>query len=144
MFEVYGEMSSADEINALAESLKAEQELDNLKTLAKENGIEEELAELFFSGELPFLTDDCMAAVAKLTMEAEGKGEDSLEAEIVEGLKDKADTNEDFAKKVRKKGKSLDKCIKHLWEVAKKEKKGNGIYISPRRLIRLAIEYYEV
>lgn len=79
MYEVFGEMSTAAEINAVARSLKKEKELDNLKVLAKENGIEKVFAEMFYEGEIPYLTDDSMAAVAKLEAERRERGKTGRE-----------------------------------------------------------------
>lgn len=145
MYEVFGEMSTAAEINAVARSLKEEKELDNLKVLAKENGIEEVFAEMFYEGEIPYLTDDSMAAVAKL--EAEAKELDSQVASAVSAyLQGRCDDIE-FARAVRKKGKSLktfyEDTIKRLREEARKKKKNAVCIEYPRKkLFREAEEYY--
>lgn len=47
MFDIYGEMETAEEINDVARSLKEEGERENLDKLCAENGIDAELAELF-------------------------------------------------------------------------------------------------
>lgn len=39
MFDKFGEMDSADEINELAENLLNEGDIDSLEAMAKENGI---------------------------------------------------------------------------------------------------------
>ena len=69
MFETYGEMETAEEINAVARSLKEDGEKENLDKLCKENGIDLELAGLFWDGEIDFITDPAMAAVGKLDLE---------------------------------------------------------------------------
>ena len=69
MWDKYGNFDSAEEINEAAGKLKAEGKEEEVKELAKGNGIDEELAELFLSGELPFLCDDLIAAIGKLDTE---------------------------------------------------------------------------
>ena len=51
MFDKFGEMSSYKEINTLAENLFNENDIENLKEMAKENGISEDFVELYLSGE---------------------------------------------------------------------------------------------
>ena len=69
MFDIYGEMETAAEINDVARSLKEEGEKENLDKLCAENGIDAELAQMFWDGEIDFVTDQLMAAVGKLDME---------------------------------------------------------------------------
>ncbi len=71
MFDTFGNFDSAEELNACAAGLLAEGDVENLILLAKENGIPEELVELYALGELPELADVTMAAVGKLDIEAE-------------------------------------------------------------------------
>ena len=52
MFDIYGEMETAAEINDVARSLKEEGEKENLDKLCAENGIDAELAQMFWD---PFL-----------------------------------------------------------------------------------------
>ena len=69
MFDTFGNFDSAKELNDCAAGLLAEGDIDNLMLLAKENGIPNELAELYSLGELPELADAVMAAVGKLDIE---------------------------------------------------------------------------
>lgn len=57
MFERFGEFGSAEEINETAVNLRKEGDMENIKVLAKENGIDEENAEVFIDGELLYLCD---------------------------------------------------------------------------------------
>ena len=68
MFDIYGEMETAEEINDVARSLKEEGEKENLDKLCAENGIDAELAQMFWDGEIDFITDTFMAAVGKIDM----------------------------------------------------------------------------
>lgn len=71
MFDKFGEFNSSAEINELAENLFNEGDLENIKVMAKENGIQEEVVEMYLQGELPALCDTVTAAVGKIEAEAE-------------------------------------------------------------------------
>lgn len=144
MFDIYGEMETAQEINAVARSLKEEGEKENLLKLCKENGIDTELAEMFWNGEIDFVTDTIMAAVGKLDMEVRAlKKDKDLATGVADYLKNRAEENEDFALCIRKKEKRLEQVIKELWAEARKRKIGNSAYVPPRVVFKIAREYYE-
>ena len=63
MFEKFGEMSSCEEINELADNLLNEGDKKSLKAMAKENGIEEGYVEAYLLGEIPQLCDPMTAAM---------------------------------------------------------------------------------
>ena len=69
MFERFGEFDSAKEINDTAVNLRREGDKESLIVLAKENGIDEAIVELFLDGTLLYLCDDMSAAVGKLDVE---------------------------------------------------------------------------
>ena len=50
MFDIFGEMESAEELNKTAEGLKNEGDKENLYKLADENGIDRAEADLYFEG----------------------------------------------------------------------------------------------
>ena len=52
MFDKFGEMNSADEINELAENLLNEGDIDSLEAMAKENGIPMEYVLAYKEGEM--------------------------------------------------------------------------------------------
>ena len=62
MYGIFGEMGSAEELNTLAENLVNEGDIDSLKKLAEENGIEEEYALDFANGDSEIFVDATMAA----------------------------------------------------------------------------------
>ena len=98
MFDMFGEMETAEEINAVARSLKEEGERENLDKLCAENGIDAELAEMFWDGEIDFVTDQLMAAVGKLDMEVkEAKGQNGYLESIANFLKAEAEKDKDYA-----------------------------------------------
>lgn len=63
LFERFGELGSAKEINELAENLLNEGDVESLKAMAKENGISEDYVELYLTGEIPALCDPLTAAM---------------------------------------------------------------------------------
>lgn len=102
MFDIYGEMETAEEINDVARSLKEEGERENLDKLCAENGIDAELAQMFWDGEIDFVTDQLMAAVGKLDMEVrKEKGQNGYLESIANFLKVEA---ENEARKMKKSG----------------------------------------
>lgn len=114
MFDKFGEMDSADEINELAENLLNEGDIDSLEAMTKENGIPMEYVLAYKEGEIPFICDDMTAALGKIDVEvAELKPKEIME-DWVEYLRGQCMENELLAHQVRKKGKSLKGCIAAL------------------------------
>lgn len=124
MFDTFGNFDSVKELNDCAAGLLAEGDVENLMLLARENGIPDELAELYSLGELPELADAAMAAVGKLDIEVaelqkkykNGKIRqvgnlpfvpiaDYVKAECMDP---------EVAARVRQKSKSLEKAIEKL------------------------------
>lgn len=111
MFEKFGEFDSHKEINELAENLFNEGDFKSIKDVAKENGIDAEIVEMYIKGEVPELCDALTAALGKIEVEsAELKPKEIME-DWVEYLKGQCMENESLALQVRKKGKSLKGCI---------------------------------
>ena len=63
MYEIFGNFDSYEEINACAKGLKAEGDIENLKKLAKENGILEDFVELYMDGMVEELTEAVKANI---------------------------------------------------------------------------------
>lgn len=144
MFEIYGEMETAEEINAVARSLKEDGEKENLDKLCKENGIDADLAELFWAGEIDFITDPSMAAIGKLELEVEAAKEKDLAAGIADYLKVQAEEKEDFAVCIRKKGKRLQKVLDLARKEAQKRRNGQScVNVPPKVVFKIAKDYYE-
>lgn len=113
MYEIFGEFNSADEINQAAAGLLNEGDHENILVLAKENGIDEEIAQAYIDGDIPYLTDDMMAAVSKLEMERSGITDSffrDMKDDMINYLLTSC-TDIDFARAVRRKGKSLKGCF---------------------------------
>lgn len=114
MWDKFGEFDSAAEINELAVNLRKEGDADSLKELARENGIDPDLAAAFLDGELLYLCDDMAAAIGKIEIEAAELKPVEIMADWVEYLKARCFENPDTARAVRRKGKSLKGAIAAL------------------------------
>lgn len=118
MFGKFGEMGSAAEINELAGNLLTEGDTVSIKTLAEENGIPVEYAEMFISGDTPVLCDVQTAAVGKIDVEAKELKPQDIMVDWVEYIKAVCLEDDRMAKAVRKKGKTLKGCIGKILEWA--------------------------
>ena len=118
IFDKFGEFTSADEINELAKNLLTEGDKASIKALAKENGIPEEFAKMFISGDIPVLCDVQTAAVGKIDVEAKELKPQDIMADWVDYIKAVCLEDEDMAKAVRRKGKTLKGCIGRILEWA--------------------------
>lgn len=116
LYSKFGEMGSADEINELAGNLLTEGDKASIKALAKENGIPEEFAKMFISGDIPVLCDVQTAAVGKIDVEAKELKPQDIMADWTEYIKAVCMEDEAMAVAVRKKDKSLKGCIAAILE----------------------------
>lgn len=114
MYDRFGEFNSAEEINETAVNLRREGDIESIKVLAKENGIDEEIAEYFISGDLLFLCDKMTAAIGKLEIEAQTMKCTEILEDWVTYLKTQSSENEALAVAIRKKGKTLAGAIAAL------------------------------
>lgn len=113
LYEKFGELNSAQEINELAENLFNEGDIASLKELAKENGLSD-MVKLYLEGELPDLCDSLSAAIGKIEVEAAELKPREIMEDWVEYLRGQCLENEILAFQVRKKGKTLKGCIAAL------------------------------
>ncbi len=116
MFNRFGELDSYKEINTLAENLFNEGDLDSLKIMAEENGIPEELTDMYLQGETEELCDPAIAAIGKIEVEAEELKPKEIMEDWVEYIKSQCMMNDLIACQVRRKGKTLKGCIAALLE----------------------------
>ena len=114
MFERFGELESAKEINELAVNLFNEGDMESLKAMAEENGIPADFVEMFCAGDLPALCDPMTAALGKIEVESAELQPKEIMEDWVEYLKSQCMENELMAYSVRKTGKSLKGCIAAL------------------------------
>ena len=107
MFERFGEFDSYEEINRAAEGLKEEGDLESLKVLAEENGLDPDDAEDYINLNLVDFCNEQMAALGKISVECrEIKPKDLME-DWVDYLQTIVMDESDIAQAVRKKGKTL-------------------------------------
>lgn len=111
MFERFGEFDSATEINETAVNLRKEGDIESLKVLAKENGIDEDILQVFIEGDLLYLCDEMTAALGKLDIEVRNVKCEEVMEDWVEYIKSQCFEKQEVARAVRKKGKSLAGCI---------------------------------
>lgn len=114
MFDKFGEFDSCDEINELAENLMNEGDYESIKVVAKENGIDMEMVDMYLEGEIPILCDPLSAALGKIEVECKELKPKEIMQDWVEYLKGQCMENEKMAFQVRRKGKSLKGMIGEL------------------------------
>ena len=114
MFEKFGEMDSCHEINELAENLFNEGDTESIKIVAVENGISEEVMEMYIGGDIPMICDAVSAALGKLDVEAVEMKPKEIMEDWVEYIRCQCMEDEALAVAVRRKGKSLKGCIAEL------------------------------
>lgn len=115
MFEKFGEMESYTQINELANNLKVEGDIESLKQMAAENGIDADICDAFIQGAIPELTDAMSAAIGKIEIEeAELKHKEEIISDWINYIKASCMDSEDVAKAVRMKGKSLNGVIAYI------------------------------
>lgn len=114
MFDRFGEFDSYREINTLAENLFNEGDLDSLRAMAKENGLDREDVEAYLTGELPELCEPLTAALGKLEEECRELQPREIMEDWVEYIRGQCLENDLMARQVRRKGKSLRECIAKL------------------------------
>lgn len=114
MWERFGEFGSAEEINQLAVNLRKEGDRESLVLLAKENGLDVDIAEAFMDGDILFVCDSMSAAIGKIDIESAELNPKEIMGDWVEYLKARCFEDEEMAKVVRKKGKSLKGAIAAL------------------------------
>ncbi|MBE5886736.1 MAG: hypothetical protein E7284_10080 [Lachnospiraceae bacterium] len=111
MFDRFGEFDSAAEINKTAVNLRKEGDIESIKVLAEENGIDLDIAEAFIDGDLFYLCDDMAAAIGKIEVESKELKPVEIMEDWVEYLKARCFEDENMAKAIRRKEKSLKGAI---------------------------------
>lgn len=149
MFELFGEFSSAEEINKAAEGQKNQGDRESLIALAKENGIDEMFAEAFLNGEIPCLVDNMTAAIGKLAVELKEEEKNSEMIDSLRAMSSYLETHcieENLAISIRKKGKRLIEAVKEIRKEAEsriKTRKGMVcIHIPPSEVYQMLRNYY--
>lgn len=140
LFKVFGEFDSYEEINKAAAGLFAEGDMESLKKLAEENGLEEDL-QFYIDGATPELCDPITAAFGKLKVERELAKDNYVITAVIDYLEANCDDME-LALAIRKKGKRVSATYKIIEAEAKKNRNGNSGVCSDMRAFQLTREYY--
>ena len=111
MFEKFGEFDSAEEINELAQNLFNEGDIESIKKLAAENGLEGWTVDNYIEGYEPVFVDVDEAAIGKIEIESKDLKPKDIMVDWVNYIKTQCMEDEELAKAVRRKGKSLKGCI---------------------------------
>lgn len=147
MFGKFGEFDSAEEINLAAAGQLEQGDTKAIYEIAKENGIGKEYAEMYVQGDIPALCDAMTAAVGKLDIEMTDKKvkayEKKIPAEpIAEYLKQRAMEDAAVAARIRKKEKSLLKCLEYVEGEARKQVSRDKPYLADAVVYKMARDYY--
>ena len=114
MYERFGEFNSFTEINEAVSGLKEEGDTQNIYVVAEENGIPKDYADMYIEGEIECLCDLETAAIGKIEIEAKEIKATEIVEDWVNYIKGCIAKDEKLAAAVRKKGKSLKKCIAEI------------------------------
>ena len=121
MFEKFGEFDSWEEINRAAAAQKEEGDIEAIKEIAKENGIDEEDAQDYIDGVVDELCNSSMAAIGKVNIERKALGLTEIMSDWADYIIKESIEDEKMALAVRKKGKTLAGAIgavlKQSWKI---------------------------
>jgi len=145
LYEVFGKFSSVEEINMTATGLLEEGDIENLKVLAKENGLED-MVDLYTASAVEALTDSFMAAIGRLNVEATTEEIETASKEIpalpiIEYLQSKCDEPK-VAQAIMRADKELIGCIAYIRGKAKESVTKNKPYLADMVVFQMAIDYY--
>ena len=143
MYDIFGNMDSAEEMNACAAGLLQEGDTERIKELAKENGIPELFAQDLIEGRSEELVDYMNAAIGKLDIEAADYKNNQIPAEpILDYLKSQC-IDERFAVSVRRRTKSVKACMTLIENNCKKIQKDTGKhYVADMTVFEWARDYF--
>lgn len=114
MYEQFGEFDSAEGLNQTAVGLRKEGDRESLNVLAEENGIDSDIVEAFWTGEMLYLCDEMTAAIGKIDVEAKEVKCAEIMEDWVQYIKAQCFEKTEVARAVRRQGKSLAGCIAEL------------------------------
>lgn len=114
MFDKYGEFDSSEEINKSAAGQLGQGDVEAVKEIAEENGLDPEDAEDYIDGTADELCNPLMAAFGKIKIESDELKPKEIICDWIDYIRKRCTESEDMAKAVRKKGKTLEGCIAGL------------------------------
>lgn len=124
MFEKFGEFSSYEEINKAAEGFLNEGDIESLKAMAKENGLDDMDTEDYIAGDIGSLCTATTAALGRLKVEKEASKADTNITRVLFMIAELMATNGRDAEMFLTKGKRLDGIIEEMRKEASKSKQG--------------------
>lgn len=128
MYEKFGEFNSVEELNEAAAGLKAEGDIESLKDLAKENGIDEYDTEDYIKGDTDTLATLITAATGKLEKEIENMEKGQIKSMCMfyaNFTRTIITENEQVAIGVMKKGARIKGIYDAIYKYARKHKSGS-------------------
>ena len=114
MFDTFGEFDSAEEINKAAANQRINGDMEAIREIAAENGLDPEDAEDFINGDIDELCTPILAAFGKIKIESEELKPTEIVEDWVNYIKTRCTEDPAMAAAVRKKGKSIKGCIAAL------------------------------
>ena len=114
MYEKFGEFDSWEEVNRAARAQLEEGDLDAIKEIAEENGLDPEDVEDFCAGAIEELTTPTLAAIGKLDVEAKDLKIDGVLKDWKDFLVELCTEDEPMSIAVRRKGKSLTEVFARI------------------------------
>lgn len=149
MFEKFGEFDSVAELNMAAAGFKGEGDLESLKALAVENGIDVEDAEDYINGDLDELAGLYTAAYGRLAVEEKAEIEskknpvEKMPLRVILEMTRGMCTEPEMAAAVMRKGKRVSNIYAAMRNEAGKHKSGNmGISCGTDRDLQGIIRAY--
>lgn len=148
MFDKFGKMNSAEELNKAAAGFRDEGDHKSLYELADENGIDKEDVEDYLEGLTEELVSPATAAMGRIKVHEEAKGASpthKMEMNLIcMMLRNMCSEDEGLMAAVMRKDKDPEQIIKGLEEGARKHKSGNmGVSCgTDRQLMNIIKAYY--
>nr|DAI96349.1 MAG TPA: DNA-binding protein [Caudoviricetes sp.] len=124
LFERFGEMD-LEELNKAAEGLKEECDLENLKALALENGLDPEDVADYVAGNTKQLATLRQAALGRIKVQEEKTKIPRTAAGIIYGMARAMTTDPEACRAFMKKGSRVDKVWSELEKKARDDKQGS-------------------
>lgn len=150
MFDIFGEFNSVEELNLAAKGFLDEGDLESLRKMAVENGIDSEDTEDYINGDTSELATLSMAAMGRLTIlekeEIETKKElvEKMPLKVILAMLKTMMTEQEMQAAVMKKGKRMEVIYKAMRKEAQEHKSGDiGISCgTDRQLCKIIKTYY--
>jgi len=111
MFDKFGEFDTYEELNKAADGQKTQGDIEALKELAAENGIDQDDVEDYMDGVIQELCTAKTAALGKLAVEIADIKASEIVRDWIDYIQSSAMEDLQMSIAIRKKGKSLIGCI---------------------------------